>query len=114
MKIRFSRVVLLSACAALFLGASAANALDDDEAKSLLKKNNCLKCHSLDGKKKDGPSYQEIAEKNRGKPDIEAKFYKRLTTFEKVKIKDKEEDHEPLKTKNEAEIKGLVQWILAR
>lgn len=113
MNTRFSRTVLLTSLFALFMGASSAYALDDDEAKAILKKNNCLKCHALD-KKKDGPSYKEIAEKQRGKPDAEAKIYKHVTTFNKVKIKDKEEDHEPLKTKDEAEIKGIVQWILAR
>ncbi|RIX48945.1 MAG: class I cytochrome c [Rhodocyclales bacterium GT-UBC] len=113
MNTRFSRTVLFSSLFALFMGASSAYALDDDEAKALLKKNNCLKCHALD-KKKDGPSYKEIADKQRGKPDAEAKIYKHVTTFNKVKIKDKEEDHEPLKTKDEAEIKGLVQWILSR
>jgi cytochrome c len=113
MKNRFFRTVLLSSLIALMFGASAANAMDDEEAKALLKKNNCLKCHALD-KKKDGPTFKEIAEKQRGKADAETKLYKHVTTTNKVKIKDKEEEHEPLKTKDEAEIKGLVQWILSR
>lgn len=103
--------VLLSA--GLLLGASSASALSDNEVKSLMKKSNCFRCHAED-KAKDGPTYKEIAEKNRGKPDIEATFYKRVTTFEKVEIKGKKEDHEPLKTKKDDEIKAVVQWILTR
>ncbi|NJD25104.1 MAG: c-type cytochrome [Betaproteobacteria bacterium] len=78
-----------------------------------MKKSNCFRCHAED-KPKDGPTYKEIAEKNRDKPDIEAKFYKRITTFEKVEIKGKKEDHEPLKTKDDEEIKAVVKWILSR
>ena len=109
-----SRYVALGLFAALFVSAaSAQSSLSDDEVKSLMKKNNCFKCHA-ENKAKDGPSYKEIAEKNRGKPDIEAKFYKRVTTFEKVEIKGKQEDHEPLKTKDENEIRAIVRWILSR
>ena len=108
------RYLALGLLAALFVNAAAAqSSLSDDEVKSLMKKNNCFKCHA-ENKAKDGPSYKEIAEKNRGKPDIEAKFYKRLTTFEKVEIKGKQEDHEPLKTKDENEIRAIVRWILSR
>lgn len=99
--------------ALLLLGAGSASALSDNEVKSLMKKSNCFRCHAED-KAKDGPTYKEIADKNRNKPGIEAEFYKRVTTFEKVEIKGKKEDHEPLKTKNDAEIKAVVQWILSR
>jgi cytochrome c len=99
--------------ALLFLSAGSASALSDSEVKSLMKKSNCFRCHAED-KAKDGPTYKEIAEKNRNKPDIEAIFYKRITTFEKVEIKGKKEDHEPLKTKDDAEIKAVVKWILSR
>lgn len=93
--------------------APAANALTDDDVKALMKKSNCLKCHH-ESKAKDGPSYKEIAEKNKSKPGIEEKFYKRVTTLDKVEIKGKKEDHEPLKTKDDAEIKAIVKWILTR
>ena len=113
MKFPALRLATLGLFSALLLGATSASALTDDEVKSLMKKNNCFKCHA-ENKAKDGPSYHEIAEKNRGKPDIEAKFYKRVTSYEKVEIKGKQEDHEPLKTKDDAEIKAIVQWILSR
>ena len=113
MKFSIARLAMLGLSSALLLDATSASALTDDEVKSLMKKNNCFKCHA-ENKAKDGPSYHEIAEKNRGKPDIEAKFYKRVTSYEKVEIKGKQEDHEPLKTKDDAEIKAIVQWILSR
>lgn len=105
----------LSVIGALLMNISATYALTDAEIKPIMKQSNCFKCHAeSEGKAKDGPSYQKIAEKNKGKPDIEAKFYKRLTTLEKVEIKGKKQDHEPLKTKDDAEIKAVVQWILSR
>jgi cytochrome c len=113
MKFPTVRLAMLGLFSALLVTATNASALSDDEVKSLMKKNNCFKCHA-ENKAKDGPSYKEIAEKNRGKPDIEAKFYKRVTSYEKVEIKGKQEDHEPLKTKDDAEIKAIVQWILSR
>lgn len=108
-------VISLGVFTALLMNVTAANALTDAEIKPLMKQSNCFKCHAESkAKAKDGPSYQEIAEKNKAKPDIEAKFYKRITTLEKVEIKGKKEDHEPLKTKDDAEIKAIVKWILSR
>ncbi|AXS81534.1 class I cytochrome c [Dechloromonas sp. HYN0024] len=113
MKFSAKTLATLGIFSALIMTATSASALSDDEVKSLMKKNNCFKCHA-ENKAKDGPSYKEIAEKNRDKPDIAAKFYKRVTSFEQVEIKGKKEDHEPLKTKDDAEIKAIVQWILTR
>lgn len=113
MMLKLRTCVAVSALS-LFLGApTVANALTDDDVKALMKKSNCLKCHH-ESKAKDGPSYKEIAEKNKAKPGIEEKFYKRVTTLDKVEIKGKKEDHEPLKTKDDAEIKAIVKWILTR
>lgn len=97
--------------------AAIANAADDAAAEALLKKSNCFKCHALD-KKKDGPPFRETAKKYRekhpDKADAEQKLYTHLTTNPKIKIDDKEELHESLKTKNEADIRSVVRWILAR
>ncbi|MFZ5511095.1 MAG: c-type cytochrome [Pseudomonadota bacterium] len=82
-------------------------------AESLARKSDCFKCHAID-KKKDGPPYKEIAAKYKGKADAEQKLFTHLTTSPKVKVDDKEEEHTSLKTKNEAEIRNVVQWILSR
>jgi cytochrome c len=110
--------ILRGACAAgaaalgLVLATDAA-ALDAAAAEALAKKSGCLKCHSV-ARKKDAPSYKEIAAKYKGKPDGAQTLYTHLTTNPKVKVDDKEELHDNLKTKNEAEIKNVVEWILTR
>ncbi len=100
----------------LFVGlgfAPSAMALDAGAAESLMKKSGCFKCHSVD-KKKEGPPYKETAAKLKGKPDAEKKLYTHLTTNPKVKVDGKEEEHDSLKTKNEADIQNVIQWILSR
>jgi len=89
-------------------------AFDEDAAKSLFKKNDCTKCHAP-AKTKKGPSLKKIAEENKGKADIEAKLIKHMTTSPKVKLDDgTEEEHKIIDTKDKAELKNLVQWILAQ
>jgi cytochrome c len=87
--------------------------VDADAAQALAKKSNCFKCHSVD-KKKDGPSFKETAAKYKGKADAEEKIFKHLTTNPKIKIDGKEEEHEGVKSKNDAEIKNLARWVLSR
>jgi len=91
--------------------------VDADAAQALIKKSKCLTCHSVD-KKKDGPPFKETAKKYQGKykdkAEAEQKLYVHLTTNPKVKVDGKEEEHEFLKTKNEAEIRNVTRWILTR
>jgi cytochrome c len=94
-------------------GAALAADVDVGAAEALAKKSGCLKCHSVT-QKKDGPSYKSVAEKYKGKPDAEQKLYTHLTTNPKVKVDGKEETHDSLKTKNDAEIRNVVRWILSR
>lgn len=88
-------------------------AIDDADATALLNDSKCLKCHSVD-KKKDGPSYKEVASKYKNKADAEAKLTKHLTEPSKVKVDGVEEDHGSVKTRDAARVKNLVQWILSR
>jgi cytochrome c len=103
-----------AAIAALTLGlAQPAHAADDAAAEALARKSNCLKCHAVD-KKKDGPSFKETSAKYKGKADAEAKLFTHLTTSPKIKVDGKEEEHAMVKSKDEAEVRNLVQWILSR
>jgi cytochrome c len=103
---------LLSLSAAVFFSPMAA-AADADAAQALAKKEGCLKCHAID-KKKEGAALKEISAKYKGKADAEAKILYHLTSGEKVKMDDgKEEDHKIIKTKDDAEIKNLIAWILS-
>ena len=107
------KATVLALGAVLAIGASPAATADDAAVESLMKKSNCMKCHAVD-KKKDGPAFKETAAKYKGKPDAEAKLYTHLTTNPKVKVDGKEEEHDNLKTKNDAEVKEVVKWILAK
>jgi len=108
---RKATVVALGAV--LALGAAPAARADDAAVEALMKKSNCFKCHAVD-KKKDGPSFKETAAKYKGKADAEAKLYTHLTTNPKVKIDGKEEEHDSLKTKDDAQIREVIRWVLAK
>jgi cytochrome c len=109
-----ARVARVFALATLVSLAAAPCARADDAAvESLMKKSNCFKCHAID-KKKDGPSFRETAAKYKGKADAEEKLYVHLTTNPKVKVDGKEESHDSLKTKDDAQIREVIKWILSR
>ena len=106
--------VWLAACIFSSVSFAAHSAeVDASAAEALAKKSGCLKCHAVSAKK-DGPSFKETAGKMKGKPDAEKLLYTHLTTNPKVKVDGKEELHESPKTKNEAEIRNLIAWILSR
>jgi cytochrome c len=88
-------------------------ALDEAGSEALMRKSGCFKCHAVD-KKKDGPSYKEIAAKWKGKADAMDKLSLQITGSPKVKIDGKEEDHEPLKSKGPGDMNSVVNWILSR
>ena len=94
------------------LSVSAAD-VDAAAAEAQAKTSGCLKCHSV-AQKKVGPSFKSITEKYKGKADAEATLHKHLTTNPKVKVDGVEEEHDSLKTKNDAEIRNVVKWILSR
>jgi cytochrome c len=87
-------------------------AVDADAAQALLKKSDCFKCHAID-KKKDGPPYKEVAKKYKGKADAEDKLTKHITLSPMVEIDGKKEEHKSIKSKDAAEVKNVVQWILS-
>lgn len=95
--------------ASVLMGAEA----DSAAAEALAKKSGCLICHSV-AQKKDAPSYKSIAEKYKGKADAEAVLVKHLTSNPKIKVDGKDEIHDSLKTKNDAEVRNVAKWILSR
>jgi cytochrome c len=89
------------------------SALDADAAQTLARQSGCLKCHAVD-KLKVGPAYRDVAAKYKGNPEAEAKLIHHVTSGERVKFPDgHEEDHQIVKSKDAAEIKNLVDWILS-
>ncbi len=114
MKNQVKAVLMGSAVAGLLaVSFSATAAVDVEAAKNLARANNCFKCHG-ETKEKDGPAYIKVAEKYRGKADAEEKLAHHLTSGEKAKFPDgHEEPHKIINTKDAAEIKNLVGWILS-
>ncbi len=108
----FGKSLGLALC--LATGTGSAIAVDAAAAEATARQNNCFKCHGVE-KKKDGPSYQEVAAKYKGKADAEARLTTHLTTGEKAKFPDgHEEEHKIVKVKDPAELKNLIGWILSR
>jgi cytochrome c len=92
----------------------AISAVDADAANKMIKDNGCTKCHSVD-KDKKGPAFKKVAAKYKGKADGEAKLTDMVTKSPKVKFDDgSEEEHKAVNTKDMAQVKNLVQWILAQ
>lgn len=86
---------------------------DEEAARALARQSNCFKCHAID-KKKEAPPWREVAAKYKGKPEAEAKLIHHITSGERVKFEDgHEEDHKIVMSKDPAQIKNLVDWILS-
>lgn len=111
--VNLKRKAVVGSVFILWTGWAAAADVDASAAEALAKKSGCLNCHSIT-QKKDGPAYKEVAAKYKGKPDAEQKLYTHLTTNPKVEVDGKEEEHDSLKTKNDAEIRNVLRWILSR
>lgn len=104
---------ILTAVLGLALAATAHAAIDAEAAQALAKKSDCFKCHSVD-KKKDAPSFKETAKKYKDKADAEDKLTKHVTMNPMIEVDGKKEEHRAVKTKDPAEIKNLVQWVLSQ
>lgn len=75
------------------------------DAEALLKKEGCMKCHSVSAKK-EGPSFKDVAAKYKGKSDGPAAVQKQITGGGK--------DHPAMKSKNEKDVKAVVDYVLSR
>jgi cytochrome c len=95
------------------LAAQAQPAVDVGDAEKLAKKSGCTKCHAVSAKK-EGPPFKETAAKYQGKADAEQKLFAHLTSNPKIKVDGKEELHDSPKTKDEAQVRNLVRYILTR
>lgn len=98
--------------ALLTMASLPAHALDAAATEALMRKSGCFKCHAVD-KDKDGPSYKELSKKWKGKPDAVEKLTTHITTSPMVKIEGKEEEHGALKSKDPAEVKSVIDWVLS-
>ena len=118
MTYRARTTILLSVAAITFTLSTSAFAVDETAARDLAKQNGCFKCHNITKadqakKEKDGRPWGEVGEKYSGKAGAEDKLIHHITSGEKAKFPDgHEEEHKVIKTKDMAQIKNLVDWIL--
>lgn len=96
----------LSFAAAAMLVPAAAHGADADAAQGLARQNNCFKCHAVD-KEKIGPAWKDVAAKNKGNKDAEAKLIKHLTAG------GSDGKHPVVKAKSPDDVKNLAGWILS-
>jgi len=94
---------LVIASSLLISGAAAA-----DEA--LVTKNKCNVCHALD-KKMMGPSWKDVAAKNKGQADAEAALAKAIVSGSKGKYG---KIPMPPQVKAKDDAAALAKWILAQ
>ncbi len=108
------KFIPLLAAGVFAISLPAAAAIDADAAVKLAKDSGCAKCHSVDRDKK-GPAYRKTAAKYKGKADGEARLTEIVTKSPKVKFDDgSEEEHKAVASKDSAQVRNLVQWILAQ
>jgi cytochrome c len=89
-------------------------AVDAAAAKALALDNSCLRCHGVH-KKKEGPTYAEVAAKYKGKANAEQRLYEHLTTGEVAHMSDgHEEFHKVIRSQSEEQTRNLVRWILTQ
>jgi len=91
-------IVIAAVLAVGMVGAGTAYAAGEAD---LAQKSGCMTCHAMDTKKM-GPSFKDIAAKNKGKADAEAKIVAAL---------DSGQGHPKVKSSG-ADNKTLVKWIL--
>ncbi|HXU94273.1 MAG TPA: c-type cytochrome [Gallionella sp.] len=82
----------------------------DADGGALLKKNNCLACHSMD-KKVVGPAYKDVAAKYRGQADAEAKLIAKVSKGGSGAWGSMPMPPQPAKAD---EVKTMVQYILSQ
>jgi cytochrome c len=72
-------------------------------SEALAKADGCLNCHAVDSKKV-GPAFKEVAAKYKGKADAEATLVAKISSGQ----------GHPATKASPADLKSIVQWVLAQ
>lgn len=107
------RVCTAAVAALIFLPATSVLAVDESAATDLLKDSRCTKCHAV-AIERIGPPFRDIAVKYKGKPDALATLTRHVTVPSEVEIDGEMKAHGQAESKDPAQIKNLVEWILSR
>jgi len=97
--------------AAGLIWAPLSQAQDAKAGEAAIKKNGCMKCHSVSADK-DGPSFKKTAAKYKGKADAAATLHGELKSG-KMKVDGKDVKHAAFKG-SDADLKHAVDYILSR
>jgi cytochrome c len=92
------KLIVIAAIAAA--GMAVAGAANAQEA--LAKSSGCLNCHDISAKKV-GPAFKDVAAKNKGNADAEAKLVAKVSGAK---------DH-PKVNASEGDVKNVVKWVLS-
>jgi len=103
---------LLVAALCLTGAQTAGAAVDMAQGAALAKTHNCLACHGID-KKIVGPAYQEVAKKYKGDKGAEDKLFHKVKTGGSGVWGPIPMPANAPKV-NDADIKILVEWVLAQ
>jgi cytochrome c len=108
------KLTLIAGVAALALaGAASAQAFDDKQAAAMMKKAGCDACHSVD-KKGVGPAYKEVAKKNKGKANAATVAFEKVRKGGAGVYGQVPMPPNPPDKINDADLKALIAWILAK
>ncbi|MFO1217360.1 MAG: c-type cytochrome [Burkholderiaceae bacterium] len=106
-------VGVASGCApAPVVGDEPISSTDAFAARRLAQKNNCLRCHSVATKQKEGPTYTEVAAKYRAQPNAEGRLYDHLTSGMATLPDGTREEHKVIRARTPEQVRNLVSWIL--
>lgn len=87
--------------------------VDEADATQLMKDSQCGKCHDVKRNKK-GKAYKKVAAEYKDKPDAVAKIIKHITEPKEVEVEGEKVEHGIVKTRDEARIRNMAEWILSR
>jgi len=110
---RHMTAMLAGAAALAVAGGAGAQALDDKKANDLMVKSGCNACHAVD-KKGVGPSYKDVAAKNKAKKDAAQAMFDKVRkggagVYGQVPMPPNAPDKI-----GDADLKALVAWILTK
>jgi cytochrome c len=92
---------------------AAHGAIDDAQAKALMKKGGCGACHSVKSKVV-GPAYKDVAEKHRTQPDAVAALEKAVRAGSKGSYGPVPMPATLADRISDPELHDLIEWILTK
>ena len=108
------RIAAWSMAGALVLMSTGANAaIDDKKANEIMSKAGCSACHTVD-KKLVGPSYKDVAKKQKGAKDAAAMLTKKVRDGGAGAYGQIPMPPNPKEKISDADLKALVEWVLSK